>query len=276
MATNTKLSNRKPSKVRAVPIAQMRVPPALIVQREFRQAHADHLCANMDPNKLGYPIVNLRDGIYWLVDGQHRVAALKMWDPSIVDTNLDCEVYENLTNAEMADIFLGRGDSKHIPTYDKFHVSCTAGHERELAIKRAVEVNGQKFSRSHVSGISAVGSLAKVYDTSGEAVLNQVIRTIRGGFEGDPLGFERSVIEGLGLVYNRYNGRTNEVNLAKRLGGLRQGARELLRKAESLRERTGSPKKQCVAAVVVDIYNKGEGSNHSKGRLPAWWKEPAQ
>jgi hypothetical protein len=28
-----------------------------------------------------------------------------------------------------------------------------------------------------------------------------------------------------------------------------------------------------VAAVVVDIYNKGEGPTNTKSRLPAWWKE---
>jgi hypothetical protein len=56
------------------------------------------------------------------------------------------------------------------------------------------------------------------------------------------------------------------------LSTLRQGARELLRKAEAIRVRTGSQKKQCVAAAVVDLYNKSEGPR-SKDRLPSWWKE---
>ena len=231
----------------------------------------------MDPNKLGFPIVNWREGIYWLLDGQHRVAALKQWDPSIEMTSLDCEVYENLTDAEMADIFIGRDARKQIPPFDKFLVSCTAGYPRENTIRRSVESNGQKISRDHREGISTVGALGKVYDLSGDVVLGQVIRTINLGFGGDPLGFDRSVIEGLGLVYNRFNGRTNEKTMGHRLSELRHGARELLRKAEALRERTGNQKKHCVAAVIVDIYNKGEGSTNSKGRLPAWWKEsPAQ
>lgn len=230
----------------------------------------------MDPNKLGFPIVNLRDAIYWVLDGQHRIAALKQWDPTIESSSLDCEVYENLTDAEMADIFLGRDKRKQIPPFDKFHVACTAGYQRENTIRRAVEANGQKISRDHNEGISTVGALGKVYDQSGDTVLGQVIRTINLGFGGDPLAFDRSVIEGLGLVYNRFNGRTNEKSMGQRLSELRQGARELLRKAEALRERTGNQKKHCVASVIVDIYNKGEGSPHSKNRLPAWWKESAQ
>lgn len=265
----TKTQNRKPSKIRPVPIPQMRVPPALLTQRQFRRAHGDRILAELDLDKIGFPIVNHRDGIYWVLDGQHRIYALKEF--GLGDKDLDCEVYEGLTDAEMAHIFLGRGTSKQIPPFDKFHVSCTAGHKRELDIRRAVEANGQKISRDRREGISTVGALGSVYDKSGDVVLGQVIRTINLGFGGDALAFDRSVVEGLGLVFNRYNGRTNERQLGARLADLRQGARELLRKAEAIRERTGNQKKHCVAAAVVDIYNKPEGP-HSKARLPAWWK----
>ncbi len=38
-----KQPNRKPSKVYDVALGKMRVPPALVTQREFRQAHADRI-----------------------------------------------------------------------------------------------------------------------------------------------------------------------------------------------------------------------------------------
>ena len=266
-----KQPSRRPSKMRPVPIAQMRIPPALVTQREFRKAHGDRIAAELDLDQLGYPIVNLRDGIYWVVDGQHRIYALK--ENGFEKDNLDCEVYEDLTDEQMANIFLGRDARKPVAPYDKFHVSCTAGYKRERSILRAVESNGQKISRDkNDGGISCVGALGEVYDRSGDVVLGQVIRTINLGFGGDPLGFDRSVIEGLGLVYNRYNGRTNEKMLGNRLATLRQGARELIRKAEAIRERTGNQKKHCIAAAVVDIYNKQEGP-HAKTRLPSWWKQ---
>lgn len=266
-----KQPNRKPSKIRPVPIGQMRIPPALVTQREFRKAHGDRIAADLDLNKLGYPIINHRDGIYWVVDGQHRIYALKENGFGDKDV-LDCEVYEGLTDAETADIFLGRDARKPIPLYDKFHVSCTAGRKRERDIQRAVEANGQKIGRNRSDGISAVGALGTVYDRSGDVVLGQVVRAINVGFGGDPMAFDRAVIEGLGLVFNRYNGRTNEKDLGARLSDLRQGARELLRKAEAIRVRTGNQKKQCVAAAVVDIYNRGKAPRDPH-RLPAWWKE---
>jgi hypothetical protein len=140
-------------------------------------------------------------------------------------------------------------------------------------VQRAVEVNGQKISRSKdEGGISAVGALTAVYDRSGDVVLGQVIRTINLGFGGDPLAFDSAVIEGLGLLFNRYNGRTNEKELGARLSELKHGARAVLQKAEAIRMRTGNQKKQCVAAAVVDIYNKGLGPTNTH-RLASWWKE---
>jgi hypothetical protein len=261
-------------KIRPVPVASLEVPPALVTQRQLRQAHVDSLLANLDMNKFGVLVVNHRNGKYELIDGQHRYHALVKSGLPI--TEVMCEVYEDLTDPQMADIFLGTNKRKQVPPYDSFHVSCTAGYQRERDILRSVESNGQKISNERGAGISVVGALGKVYDRAGSSehgqkVLGQVIRTINLGFGGDPMGFDRSVVEGLGLVFNRFDGRTNEKAMGQRLSNLRQGARELLRKAEAIRERTGNQKKHCVAAAVVDIYNKGEAPN-SRNRLPSWWK----
>lgn len=273
----SKQPSRRPSKIRAVPFGLMRTPPALVTQREFRKAHGDHILADLDLDKIGFPIMNYRGGIYWVLDGQHRIYALKQFGFSDKD-ELPCEVYDNLTDAEMAEIFLGRAGSKAIGAYDKFHISCTAGRDRENDIRRTVEAQGLKISRDSDAGcIGAINTLGKVYDRSGAVVLGQVIRTINHAYGGDASAFDASVIEGLGLVYNRYNGRTNERDLAARLSATQHGVRGLLRRAESQRERTGNQKAQCVAATVVDIYNKGAGAR-SNQRLPSWWKseEPGE
>jgi len=266
-----KRHSRRPSKIRPVPIGKMRIPPALVTQREFRKAHGDRLASELDLDKLGYPIINLRDGNYWVVDGQHRVYALKQngFDGNDV---LDCEVYEDLTDAEMAELFLGRDARRAISPYDKFHVACTAGRQRESDVRRTVEANGLKIGRTKEDHtIGAIGALCKVYDRSGPVVLGQTVRTLKSAFAGDPLSFGPELIEGIGLVFNRYNGKTNERELAARLAAMPGGVRAVIRRSESQRDRTGNQKTQCVAATVVDIYNKGLGPR-AKDRLPEWWK----
>lgn len=261
---------QRSSEVRPVTIAEMRVPPAGITQRKFSKAQAAEYAENMDLDKLGIPIVNLRGGIYWILDGQHRIAALKMFFAPADAGQIQCEVYEDLTDAEMADIFLGRDDRRAINVFEKFHVACTAERQRESDIRRTVESQGLKISQTKEPGcIGAVSALGKVYDSAGPTVLGQSIRTIRDAFGGDPLAFDGFLIQAMGLIYNRYNGRTNERDMAHRLAETRQGVRGVLQRAEAQRARTGNAKAACVAAAVVDIYNKGARATH---RLPSWWK----
>lgn len=268
-----KQPNRRPSKIRPVPLGKMRVPPALVTQREFRKAHGDRLAAELDLDKLGFPIINHRDGNYWVLDGQHRLYALKSF--GFDDTyTIDCEVYEDLNDAEMAEIFLGRDARRAISPYDKFHVSCTAGRQRESDVRRTVEANGLKIGRGKEDHtIGAIGTLCKVYDRSGPVVLGQTVRVLKNAFSGDPRSFTPELIEGVGLVFNRYNGKTNEKEMAARLAAT--SVRRVLHRVESLRERTGNQKSQCVAATVVDIYNHGLGPR-AKDRLPSWWKEAVE
>ncbi len=252
-------------------MGDMRTPPVLVVQRRFDKKQAAKYAADFDENKFGFPIMNLRDGHYWTVDGQHRIAAYKMvfndsWQTDVVD----CEVYTDLSDAEMAEMFLGRDDRRRIDNYTKFHVACTAGRERESDVRRMVEANRLKVSRAkNENCVGAVTSLLKVYDGYGATVLGQVLRTIRDSFAGDAVAFDGLLIEGMGAFFNRYNGRSPERELTSKLSALQNGARGLLTKAESMRVKTGHQKIACISATLVDIFNKAK----QHGRLVSWWKD---
>lgn len=259
------------SKIFKVPIAEMRVPPAGVAQREFRPAWGDYLAKNLRLEELGIPVINHRARIFWIIDGQHRIHALKEF--GLGDCLLECEVFENLTDEEMAAVFDGRNTRKAVNKIDQFLVRCTRGNKRENDIRRAIESNGAKVSRYREVGcIGAVSACEKVYDAAGDAVLGQVIRTLNKAFAGDPSGFDGSTIEGLGGVFNRYNGRTEERHMVERLGAIPHGVRGLIQRANALRQRTGNHKAQCVSAVIVEVYNKGAGLR-TKDRLPSWWKD---
>jgi hypothetical protein len=260
------------SKIRPVPIAEMRVPPALVTQRPFIPAHADYLSANLELEKLGFPVINHRDGIYWILDGQHRVHALR--ENGFGEETLDCEVYEGLTDAEMANVFLGRDARKSVNPYAKFHIAVTANYDVECSVLRTVESNGLKIGKTREQGnIGCVSALRSVHEKHGAVVLGQSLRAIRDAFGSDAAAFDAQVIKGIALVFNRYNGKTNEKVMVDQLSRVQLGARGLLRRAEALRVRTGNDKPTCVAATVVDVYNKGA---QTKGKLPSWWKDASE
>ena len=266
--SDMKSGHKATSKVYPVQINKTRVAPVGICQRRYNKHQAEEYAANFDHDKLGFPILNLRDGIYLIVDGQHRIGALKF--VGLGDQEIPCEVYENLTDAQMAEIFLGRDDRRRIDPFAKFLVACTAQRARETEVRRMVETNGLKISRQKEDRcIGAVSSLLKVYDTAGSTVLGQALRTIRDAYDGDAKAFDGQVIEALGIAYNRYNGRLLEREVIAHLSAAQHGMRGLINRAEQQRLKTGHQKVQCLAAVIVDIYNKHASQ---KNRVPSWWK----
>jgi hypothetical protein len=261
------ISERRKARVshlRWVAISELRVNPR--AQREFRTEKAAKIAADLDLEALGYPVVNRRDGHYFIVDGQHRVAALKMigWG----DQQIQCDTLEGLNEAEEAELFLRRDERTAISTFEKFRIAITAEREVETDIDRVVRAQGLTVSRATTTpgSISAVGTLRKVYVQAGPATLGRALRIIRDAY-GDP-GLEAPVIHGIGLLCQRYNGALDDEAAVDRLNRAHGGVNGLLGKAEALRMRTGNQKAQCVAAAAVELINAGRGGK----KLPDWWK----
>lgn len=249
-----------------VPIASMKVSPK--AQREFKENHAAEFAADFDLEALGYPVVSKRDGNYYIVDGQHRVAALKMigWG----DQSIQCEVYEGLSEAEEAELFLRRDKRRAIQAFDRFRIGVVAEREDELDINRIVMGCGLRVATDQDSkSIAAVGALHKTYQNGGAKTLSRSIRILRDGFPDDPAAFRRELVEGAGLLCQRYNGDLDDAELKKKLAALRGGANGVLTKAGRIRASTGETLAQCTAAALVEVANSGRGGK----KLASWWKD---
>lgn len=254
------------ARLKWVPIAEMKVNPQ--AQRELNKARVDRLAADFDLEQIGTPTVNWRDGHYYIIDGQHRIAALKEigWG----DQQIQCQTYENLSSEEEAETFLRLNDTLAVDAMSKFRNGVHAGRPVECDIDRVVRAQGLVISRDKIGGaIGAVGTVRRLYDRSGPATLGRTLRIIRDAY-GDP-GFEAAVIDGIGLLCQRHNGSLDDVTVIKKLGDAHGGVNGLLNRAEQLRRATGNQKAHCVAAATVEINNRGRGGK----KLPSWWKDDA-
>ena len=261
---------KRESKILALRIDALKVPRAGVAQRELSQAKGDSIAAEFDMGKFGYPVVNQVDGIHWVIDGQHRMYALGKQPAATRGTTIECEVYENLSEQEMADLFLGRNNARPVTVFERFTVGVTAGHPRENAIMKIVTAAKLEIKRDHQKGcIVAVGGLQRVFDLQGGAILGQVLRTLREAYDAAPNAFGRAPVEGLGLVYERYGSQIDDQALVGALGQDRHGIHGILRRAEEYRERVGRGQPQCVAAAIVDVYNQ---ARKGKARVRRWWR----
>lgn len=261
---NTPTRVTRDATLRWIPIAKMKV--SALGQRDLNQARVDRIAADFNPEDLQTPTVSSRDGHFYIIDGQHRVEALRQmgWG----DQQIQCWVYEGLTEAEEAEKFLKLNDVLVVGSFDKFTKGVSAGREIEVAIDRIVRSNGLVISKDSVPGaIRAVGTLRRVFTRTNGQTLGRTLQIIRDAY-GDP-GLEASVIDGIGHLCGRYNGSLDDQEAIKKLGDAHGGVNGLLNKAEQLRRSTGAYKSHCVAAAAVEIINSGRGGK----KLPNWWAE---
>lgn len=250
--------------LRWVPIEKMKVSP--VAQRDIKQARVDHLVANMDIEAIGHPIVNERSGWFYIIDGQHRVEALKAIGYG--DQQVQCWTYSDLTDEQMAEKFLKWNDYLAVNSYDRFDKGVKANRPAETEIDRIVRAQGLVVSKDQVPGaISAVQTLRRIYDRAGAVTLGRTLRLARDSY-GDP-GLDAPVIDGLGHLCQRFNGDLDDEAMKQRLAAAHGGVNGLLGKAEQLRRSTGAPKAHCVAAAAVVIHNQGRGGR----KLPDWFKQ---
>lgn len=255
------------AKLKWVPLALMDVN--LLAQREFRQARVDALAADFDLEQFGTPTVNHRNTHYYVIDGQHRIEALKVFfgDGQWEGQQVQCWTYEGLSEAEEAEVFLKLNDTLAVNAFTKFRVGIQAGRPDEVAVAKVVMEQGLRVSQDKGNGaIAAVGTLMRVYHRADGPILGRTLRIIRDAY-GDA-GLEAAVIDGLGLLCHRFNGDLDDDRLVQRLSATHGGVSGLLNKAENLRKQTGNPKGHCVAAAAVEIHNAGRGGK----KLPSWWR----
>lgn len=248
-----------------VPVAKMRVSP--VAQRELQRSRVDYLAANFDPEQLGMPTVNHRDGWFYIIDGQHRTEGFKSWEPNWKTQKLFCWVLQGLSDQEMADKFDRLNDTLNVIAFDKFRIRREAGRELECDIDRIIRSQDLVISREQVPGaIQAVGALTKTYARGAPATLARAVRIDRDAF-GDA-GMVAPIIEGLGLLCARYNGDLHDDDAVEKLARINGGVGGLLGLARKQREKMGGTLAAGVAASAVEIINRGRGGK----KLPSWWK----
>lgn len=255
------------SHLKEVPLVKMRVCDS--AQRELKPSRVDSLTAEFDPEMFGYPVVSQREGHYYIVDGQHRVAAVKAWLGKGWETqSVTCRVYSGMTEQDEANMFCQLNDVLTVGAFPKFKARVTAGRDTECAVKRTVEKAGLRISKNKDEGcVSAVSTLTKVYKRDGAGTLSRSLLIINNAF--GVMGMTNVVIDGAAKVCARYNGALDDGDAVEKLQQIRGGIGQLMARANLLRNQTHQALPECVAAAIVDIVNSKRGGK----KLPSWWKE---
>lgn len=259
------------SHLRWVSLDTMRVAEEGKGQRELSMRRVDHLVSvGFDLEMMGYPVVSARDGHHWILDGQARIGALKAWLGDWKGQQVQCRVFDGLTVEQEAEKFLELNDFTQVNAFAKFKNAVTAGRPVESDIDRIVRASDLLVSRESLdNNVSCVSTMIRVYKRSGPPIFARSLRVARDAY-GKP-GLESPVIDGMGLLCQRYNGELVEADAVTKLGAVRGGVNGLLGRAQTIRKSTGAPLNESVAAAAVEIINTGKGGK----KLKPWFKAVA-
>lgn len=229
------------------------------VQRPLDKRKADKMAAEMNLDAIGLICVSRRtNGTYAIIDGQHRVDALRTC--GFVAEPVSCEVYHRLTLADEAAMFRLRNNRVAVQKIDLFRVRVIEGDKVANAINDMVARLGWHIQPHGNDGdFAAVHALETVWNLDPDGnppAAERALAAITAAWGHNPDGVHRAIFGGVGAIFARYGTEVDSGDLIDRLAKFPGAPNNLLGKARGLRDLIGGTLPSAVAEIVVEEYNR--------------------
>ncbi len=226
-------------------------------QREYDERWASKIAAEFDPDLFDDLVVTLPngDGVYHVVDGQHRKGAIGSLYGE--EEKVPCRIVDVRDPARAAVIFDKINSSRRkLSSLEKFKVRVTAGYATEVAINNLVTSLGCRIEmNSAPRSIRAVSALMNVHNSFGLSVLREALMVIIATWDNDKAAFEGPLIEGFGAFAGEHR-HVDWASLREKTGKTYTPGR-LLAQAKADKETLGGRLADGVRRVLVRNYNTG-------------------
>ena len=172
-------------------------------QRPTTPSQVDNIASAFDEAKLGVPIVNLRDGKYHLLDGAHRIAALR----KLGYTHTLFIVLTGLTYQDECDYFRTQDrNSSALTKYNQFISGLEAQDPLYVAIDQICRANGFTVGMSthDFNTISAIFALTTICIVYGYDTLDLTLALIRSTWDGVNTVTRREFLMGVAEFVHRF------------------------------------------------------------------------
>lgn len=221
-----------------------------------RQAQFRKIMSNFDPNLVQDIQVAFIDGKYYCFDGQMTRKVLIERNGG-KDLCVRCKVHYGMTKMDAADMFVKqRGIVSKVDITDKLRVMANYGDKDAIEFIRTTERNGLDISWSHSkskNAVVAVSTLFKEFKAFNDVEsYGQMIRVIKGAWNGDPEGSAAPILRGLSLFLRTYKGKVREDILVRKLSAKRPV--DIIRDARA--DRSSGARKYAVQ--ILQAYNFGQ------------------
>jgi hypothetical protein len=188
-------------------------------QRKFKQHHGDYLAANWKMDKFKPLDVSFRDGKYWVIDGQHRLYAIKKIKGG--DCTVLCYVHYGMTIQDEAEFFLNQLNGiKTILTTDRMRIRFMIGDETVVGMVRGAEKAGfivDFDNKKATNRITALAALEIAFKALPYDEYIKMLTTLKKAYNGRVDSLCREMILGMALFFQKYYGQFDTNALANTL-----------------------------------------------------------
>lgn len=245
------------SEIKSIRLDELKVDHSY--QRPPNDRQIKSIADNPMRDAFGIPPVSQRaNGDYFIIDGQHRVAGLKLcgWGHH----TMKFLVHYGLTQAEEAALFYHYNDKRNVDALSKFRARYTAEDPIAIEVHDLVTSYGWSIEGRKADGIiAAIDSLERVYLIDPKAA-DLALYVITTAWDREQNSVDAPMIKGMSLLLRHYT----DVDLDSLIEKLRKypgGAAALISQAKHLRKLYPQYIERAMVEVLVAEYNKGKRVN---------------
>lgn len=231
----------------------------------------ENIVTEFNKDALGRITVSKRKlGDLVVLDGWHRVEAVRRLTDN--DGTIPARVFEGLTLAEEAGIFL-KLNATNAPKYmDNFRVRVTRGDEEAVAVNSILDQFGWKVAAAGGPGsLTAIATVERIQKLSKKVeadpdLVHMVILIATRSWGHDQHGVAGPIMEGLARFLAEYKNLVELTVLIDKLKAFKGGPRGLWGQARQSATLRRIRPAMAVADILVNEYN----ANRRKNLLPSW------
>lgn len=242
------------------------------VQRTKRnEAKIAKLMRDWDWNLVGLLTVSRRDtGEEVLLDGDHRNEVIRRLTDNTGTS--PCKVYEGLTRAQEADMFIKLNPGNQPTLMDRFRVETQIEESAAKRIEQIVHSRGWVADGMPGNGhINAVSVLYRLDDLSLKVeaephLVDVALLCITRAWGNDKHGVQAAILFAIGRMFSELGSRIDVDILINAMKNYKGGPMGLAAAARQEASNRGKKTSMTVADILTEAYNKGR----SKNTLPPW------
>ncbi|MDW4106537.1 ParB/Srx family N-terminal domain-containing protein [Staphylococcus saprophyticus] len=231
-------------------------------QSPVKDSQVKKIIKNFDHQKLHTIVVNKReDGSLYIIDGQHRVEALKELGIPLIEAT----IHEGLTVEEEAEMYYGINDRPAKSPNSKGKSSLKFGDANAVEIDEVVTRVGLKVDydkKLKTEGyITAYAALQSIHKKHGPDLLEITLGIIKRAYGAERRNYQAFIMKGFADFVSTYEGKLDTNHLINRLAdvGFEKFMQEVNKNQASF-----TTKKESLPFALVEIYNKRK---HNKNKL---------